>query len=68
MVEQLQGGLCEERPELLHAAHIHSQSAPLDLVIDTTEPVKKVGGASGRMGENAAHAVRSELKKGEKHP
>lgn len=31
--------------------------------MDTAEPVNKVGGASGRMGENTAHAVRSELKK-----
>lgn len=52
-----------ERPELLRAAHSHSQSGPMDPVMDAAEPVNKVGGASGRVGENTAHAVRSELKK-----
>lgn len=68
LVEQLQGGLCEERPELVHAAHSHSLSVPMNPVMDTTEPLNKVDGASGRMRENTVHAVRSELKKGEKHP
>lgn len=40
----------------------------MDTVMDTTEPVNKAGDASGRMGENTAPAVRSELKKDEKHP
>lgn len=40
----------------------------MDPVMDTAEPVNKVGGSSGRMGENTAHALRSELKKDEKHP
>lgn len=64
-VEQLQGGLCEERPELLHPCCTQSF------------PVSSNGPRNGhnwdcqkkwRMSENTAHAVRSELKKGEKHP
>lgn len=68
LVWQLQGGLCEERPELLHAAYAHSLSAPTDPVMDTTEPLNKAGGTSWRMGENTVHTVRSELKRDEKHP
>lgn len=66
-VQLLLEKLCEERPELLHAAHSHSQPSPMDqwwtqLSLSTKWVVP--------LGEwvKILYTVRSELKKDGKHP